>query len=74
MGGPLKPTFESGGGWVFWAEGWFWSSKAKQSFGPLHNLEGDPFTLRLFLKGKKGLEFNLGPSPNNPVMKGRQQS
>ena len=38
--------------------------------GPLHNPKGDPFTLRPFLKGKKGFGSNPGPCPNNPVMKG----
>ena len=38
--------------------------------GPLHNPKGDPFTLRSFLKGKKGFGSNPDPHPNNPVMKG----
>ena len=57
-------------GWSFGQKGGFRPQRPNRVSSPLHNPEGDPFTLRLFLKGKKGFGSNPDPSPNNLVMKG----
>ena len=57
-------------GGTFGQKGCFGPQRPTRGSGPLHNPGGDPFTLRLLLKGKKGFGSNLGPSPNDPVMKG----
>ena len=57
-------------GGSFGQKGGFGPLRQIRVSSPLHNPEGDPFTLRSFLKGKKGFGSNPGPSPNNPVMKG----
>ena len=49
-------------GGSFGQKGGFGPQRLNRVLGPLHNPEGDPFTLRPFLKGKKGFGSNLGPS------------
>ena len=57
-------------GGSFGQKGGFGPQRPNKVLGPVHNPEGDPFTLRSFLKGKKGFGSNPGPSPNNPIRKG----